>query len=406
MIDNGTLLVSGSFAMNNSGRNCSNFILAYEHFSLYKYRYYIVFGPLTHINFVIILVLSLLWAFFLIRTLWKDHRKEKISFKLRNTVPEYQWLNTMNNFRSNRIKNCLLLAICLSESGITLMLVSNQLLNAVLILGENVEDKFKFLISSTVIVVSNYELEISTYTRLYIISILTTTCLLAFLIRILTQYMVYQYSYYKPRLNLKFEIYISLSCLFFLFFMATFLRLLKTFNVCIVFLLCYEYILLVIASRKLCLLLKQRLSDAITHEYQSNYVILYYRIGYKDYKICSTVMLIALFAQYLGISLICFLTVFNAVNRDPYLCLDELLAQYIVISCINSIELTLLTLGTSIQILVYMIVSFRRLFRCIRYRININGSISSQRSSIQSMIERNYMAYRVKNEFRNISLYT
>ena len=392
--------------MNNSGRNCSNFIFAYEHFFQYQKQYYKVFGPLTHINFVIILIFSILWAFFLIRTLWKDHRKEKINFKLRNTIPEYQWLNTMNNFRSNRIKNCLLLAICLSESGITIMLVSNQFKNFLSILVEKIEDKFESLILSTEIVVSNYELEISTYARLFIISVLTTTCLLAFLIRILTQYMVYQYSYYKPRLSLKFEIYISLTCLFFLFLMATFLRMLKTFNVCLVFLLCYEYILLVIASRKLCSLLKQRLSDAIIHEYQSNYVILYYRIGYKDYKICSTVMLIALFAQYLGISLICFLTVFNAVNRYPYLCLDELIAQSIAISYIYAIELTLLTLGTSIQILVYMMVSFRRLFRYIRSRININESISSQRSSIQSMIERNYMAYRVKNEFRNISLYT
>ena len=182
--------------------------------------------------------------------------------------------------------------------------------------------------------------------------------------------------------------------------MATFLRLLKTFSVCIVFLLCYEYILLVIASRKLCLLLKQRLSDAIIHEYQSNYVILYYRIGYKDYKICSTVMLIALFAQYLGISIYCFYTLFSAVSFKPFLLNKPLIRNILTFSSyINGIELTLLTLGTSIQILVYMMVSFRRLFRYIRSRININGSILSQRSSIQSMIERNNMAYRVKNQF-------
>ena len=389
--------------MNNSGRNYFNGTFAYErvnlddeHSSLFQNNK--VFGPLMDINCVIILVFSILWAFFLIRTLWKDYRKEKINFKLRNTVPEYQWLNTMNNFRSNRIKNCLLLAICLSESGITLMLVFNQLQYFLSILGAKIAYKFEKFIENTGNFDSYHELELSTSTRLCSISILTTSCLLAFLIRILTQYMVYQYSYYKPRLNLKFEIYISLSCLFFLFFMATFLRLLKTFNVCIVFLLCYEYILLVIASRKLCLLLKQRLSDAIIHEYQSNYVILYYRIGYKDYKICSTVMLVALFAQYLGISIYCFNMLLSAEFVYFYL--------YRYSSFINAIEICILALGTSIQILVYMMVSFRRLFRYIRSRTNINESISSQRSSIQSMIERNYMAYRVKNEFRNISLYT
>ena len=400
MVDNETL--SRSFAMSNSGRNSTNVTFVSEHYWLQLY--YEVFGPIMHINFVIILVFSILWAFFLIRTLWKDYRKEKMNFKLRNTVPEYQWLNTMNNFRSNRIKNCLLLAICLSESGITVMLVCSRLMSFVSILVGKIEDKFKNLILNTVLVASYQELEFSTSTRLNSVSILTTYCLLAFLIRILTQYMVHQYSYFKPRFNLKFEIYISLSCLFFLFFMATFLQLVKIFNVCIVFLLYYEYILLIIASRKLCLLLKQRLSDAIIHEYQSNYVILYYRIGYKDYKICSTVILIALFAQYLGISLYCFFTLFSAVSFKPFLCLDGLSVQDIPNTSvfINGIELTFLTLGTSIQILVYMMVSFRRLFRYIRSRINTNESISSQRSSIQSMIERNYMAYRVKNEFRNI----
>ena len=409
MIDNRTLL--GSFVM--SGRNYCNATIDYEHFLFAReyfspYQYYEVFGPLIHINIVCILVFSILWAFFLIRTLWKDYRKEKIYLKLRNTVPEYQWFNTMNNFRSNKIKNCLLLAICLSESGITVMLVYIQLMNFLSIMGRNIVDKFRFFISNTATAAPYGELEFSTSNRLYSVSILTTSCLLAFLIRILTQYMVYQYSYFKPRLSLKFEIYISLSCLFFLFFMATFLRLLKIFSVCIVFLLCYEYILLVIASRKLCLLLKQRLSDAIIHEYQSNYVILYYRIGYKDYKICSTVMLIALFAQYLGISIYCFYMLISAVNPYSYLCLDEFFLRNIFISSsfINVIGLILLILGTSIQILVYMMVSFRRLFRYIRSRININESISSQRSSIQSMIEKNYMAYRVKNEFRNISLYT
>ena len=398
MIDNETLL--RSLTMNNSGRNCSNVTFVTVPFSQYLY-YYEVFGPIMDIHFVIILVFSILWAFFLIRTLWKDYKKEKMNFKLRNTVPQYQWLNTMNNFRSNRIKNCLLLAICLSESGITAMLICSRFVIFESILGGTREDKSEILILNTVLVASYQELENSTSTRLNSISILTTYCLFAFLIRILTQYMVYQYSYYKPRLNLKFEIYISLSCLFFLFFMATFLRLLNIFNVCIVFLLYYEYILLVIASRKLCLLLKQRLSDAIIHEYQSNYVILYYRIGYKDYKICSAVMLIVLFAQYLGISIYCFFTLFTAVNYKSYFCLDELFLQITVTSSsiIIGMELTFLTLGTSIQILVYMMVSFRRLFLCIRSRININESISSQRSSIQSMIERNYMAYRVKDDF-------
>ena len=82
--------------MNNSNKTFFN------QFSLLPYIEPL--GQLMSVNFVLILVFSLLWAFFLIRTLWKDYRKEKMNFKLRITVPEYQWLNTMNNFRSNRTK--------------------------------------------------------------------------------------------------------------------------------------------------------------------------------------------------------------------------------------------------------------------------------------------------------------
>ena len=365
------------------------------------------FGISMHMNIVLILIFSILWAFFLIRSLWKDYRKEKQDFKLRNTVPEYQWLNTMNNFRSNRVKNCLLLSICLAESGMSGMLISNQLITYLLVLVGNIKDKIGNLEENTAHFATYDDLERFTLGRLYSISILTTICLLAFLVRILTQYMVYQYSYFKPCLNLKFEIYISLSCLFFLFSMATFLQLLMIFYVCTVFLLFYEYILLIIASRKLCLLLKQRLSDAILHENQSNNVIHYYRIGYKDYKICSTVMLISLFLQYFGVSLYGIeLVVFamfednlGKINDKNIYILENVLFPF---SNIDALILILLTLGTSIQILVYLIVSIRRLFRYIKSRVNIKGQTSSQRSFIQYMIERNHMAYRMKNEFWNL----
>ena len=389
--------------MNNSNKTFFN------QFSLYPYIKPL--GQLMSVNFVLILVFSLLWAFFLIRTLWKDYRKEKMNFKLRITVPEYQWLNTMNNFRSNRTKNCLLLSICLSESAVTMMLVFNKLVNILPILEENIEEKFSYLIKNSAIFVSYDVLEFITPIRVINTSICTTACILIVLVRILTQYMVCQYGYFKHRFNLKFEIYISLSCLVCLFIMGTFLRLLMIFYICISFLLFYEYILLIIASRKLCSLLKQRLSDAILHENQSNNVIHYYRIGYKDYKICSTVMLISLFLQYFGVLLYGIeLVVFamfednlGKINDKNIYILENVLFLF---SNTDALILILFTLGTSIQISVYLIVSIRRLFRYIKSRVNINGQTSSQRSSIRSMIERNYMAYRMKNEFRNLSLYT
>ncbi|KAI6654012.1 hypothetical protein LOD99_2859 [Oopsacas minuta] len=53
----------------------------------------------------------------------KDDRKEKLNSKLVNSQPEHVWLNEMQNFRTNRIKNIFLLAICLSEIGMTFSIV-------------------------------------------------------------------------------------------------------------------------------------------------------------------------------------------------------------------------------------------------------------------------------------------
>ena len=119
----------------------------------------------------------------------------------------------------------------------------------------------------------------------------TSLCSMAFFIRILTQYMIYQYSYYKYLLKLNLNVYISLTCLSVLFIIATLFKLLAVYNICIVLILFYEYIKLIIEGRKLHLLLRQHLYDAVNHENQSNFVILYYQIAYKEYKYYSTIIL-------------------------------------------------------------------------------------------------------------------
>ena len=89
--------------------------------------------------------------------------------------------------------------------------------------------------------------------------------------------MVYQYSYYKDLLKLNLEIYIALTCLSTLFIIATLFKLLMIYNVCVVLILLKEYIQLIVEGRKLRLLLRQRLYDAVNHENQSHFVILYYQ---------------------------------------------------------------------------------------------------------------------------------
>ena len=216
-----------------------------------------------------------------------------------------------------------------------------------------------------------------------------SACDVAFFIRILTQYMVYQYSYYKPHLNIKFEVYITFTCFLILFLLVTAFELFTVYNICIVLLLIHEYILLIIASRKLCSLLRQHLNDAIQHENQSKLVILYYQIAYKEYKYCSTIMFISLFAQSIGASLYLLnQVVIKFVSEDSSY---PSIAKPIL--CTSLLQIILISIGTSIQFILYLIVSIRRLARCIYRRINLNHSVASSSHSLQPLIEKHNSAY-------------
>ena len=72
--------------------------------------------------------------------------------KLRNSYPEHSWLNAMKNFKSNRIKNLILLAICVSDIGMMGALVHFRLNNCVendgFMIGENMStevDNFELI---------------------------------------------------------------------------------------------------------------------------------------------------------------------------------------------------------------------------------------------------------------------
>ena len=92
---------------------------AYNHaiyyLSLLRHRVTLVLSPILYLNYIFILILSSLWAIYLTRNLLRNFRKEKIISKLRRNYPEYQWLIMMKNFKTNRIRDCFLLAICSSE---------------------------------------------------------------------------------------------------------------------------------------------------------------------------------------------------------------------------------------------------------------------------------------------------
>ena len=110
--------------MNDSNATRNNYYGEYL-LSLQRYITEVskIFAPIRCLNVLLILVFSTLWALYLIPKLWKDYRNEKITSKLRNNQPEYLWINKMENFKSNRIKNTFLLCVCMSEIGVTISIV-------------------------------------------------------------------------------------------------------------------------------------------------------------------------------------------------------------------------------------------------------------------------------------------
>ena len=195
--------------------------------------------------------------------------------------------------------------------------------------------------------------------------------------------MVYQYSYCKPYLNLKLELYISIICYFALFSLVVVLDFEKLFLICCLFLLFYEFTQSAIAGRKLSSLLLQRLKDARL-EFQGESVILYYEISHKEFRTCFSIMLVSLFLQSLAISILHLRLFFFYYGY-----------YYVVLPLFATV---LFTFGNSIQMLPYLIVSFRRIFRYFRNRRNRNHRCS-EISSMKHLIEENYSAYQMRMRF-------
>ena len=343
---------------------------------LYTIYIYTIFSAVLYINITLILILSTLWAFYFIQKIWKDYRNEKVYSKLRNSFPEHIWLNKMQNFKSNRIKNILLLTICVSETIMTIIIVYDKF--RCYVFNETYQPEKNVKTGLLVLISCGSFISFRIYATLALAG-----CVITFLIRILTQYMVYQYSYYKPYLNLKLELYISIICYFALISLVVVLDFEKLFLICCLFLLFYEFTQSAIAGRKLSPLLLQRLDDA-RHEYQGENVILYYEIAHKEFRTCFSIMLVNLFLQSLAISILHLRLFFFDYGY-----------YYMVLPLFATV---LFTFGNSIQMLPYLIVSFRRIFRYIRNRRNRNHRCS-EISSRKHLIEENYSAYQMRMRF-------
>ena len=127
-------------------------------------------------------------------------------------------------------------------------------------------------------------------------------CSIFLFVNILTQYLVHTYSYYQRVFKLNQKIIISISFLIILFILGLIKPLILLQYTLTSLLIISQFIILCNATSKLQKLLKQRLNDSITHENQSVSVIRYYQLAYREYRLCSVILLTSLFFQMVGFS--------------------------------------------------------------------------------------------------------
>ena len=265
----------------------------------------------------------------------------------------------IKNYWSNMVKNTLLIMICLCECILCISAYFYDL--GILSQGTQLHRKY------------NSRYEFST-TRRYteteslrnpIIQISNTitaipVCTIFLFVKLLTQYLVHTYSYYQREFKLKQKIIISISFLSFLLILGLIKPTILFQCILTSLWIISQFIILCTATNKLQKLLKQRLKDSITHENQSISVIRYYQLAYREYKFGSVILSISLFLQMVGFSMSFLQPIIIEIAEIIHLkeMFPSCVAAYDLV--ISSLEEVFLSIGLSMLIIPYLIVSIIR----------------------------------------------
>ena len=305
--------------------------------------------------------------------------------------------NYINNYKSNMVKNTLLIVICLSECVFCISTYLYDVENfhatgklnhtnrrdvthpiAILNHGFSTSRRYTMSLGDPIIRISN------TITAISVSSIFLS-------VNLLTQYLVHTYSYYQREIKLKQKIIISISFLSMLFILGL-IKPTILFQYILIFLwIISQSIMLCTATIKLQKLLKQRLKDSITHENQSISVIRYYQLVYREYRFGSVVLSISFFLQMVEFSI----NLLQPVVITGMIYLEERYPSYIFAYglTLSSFEEVFLSIGLSMLIIPYLIVSIRRLIRYLREAYKKNTRNLGKNLRIQKLLQNNYTAY-------------
>ena len=366
---------------------------------------FLLWGSLT------LLILSISWSVYLSRKLIQEYRKQKLVLQLENNIPEYQFRNYLKNFFSNQVKNMFLISICLSEFLFVISFVFYKFGKFVRIHDRNVfEEKnisYQHILNEYTLNHRYYYPRNYLYFRFSILLTSISIYTMFISVRILTQYLSHQYAFYKSELRMKRRIALPLISMLALSILGLIPPLLFLHFILMVPAIVYEFLLCILETKKLSLSLKQRLFDAKNHEAQSHDVIRYYTIANKEYKLCSTVLLTYLLLHVIALSIYyihplvmtcvilrseCFNVFLHGFDGKWQTApKNQYTETYNYIIC--SINEITMTIGFSLQLIPYFLVSIRRIKRYITDKLNSDRQTSRKSSLTQKLVRNNNEAY-------------
>ena len=366
-------------------------------------------APVLTLNISLLTVLSIVWLVCIYKELMRRNKKLK-SREIRNTQEENEVLNNHNSYK---VRDWFLLIICLCEAVLLPIIIIYGLLS---FSAHKHYRNYNYSSLSDIIKPHKITVYVNSFEQTFYLSlfhmglrisralVITTLYVPLILVRILTQFLVRKYSFYKYHFNLKPKLGSSLCFLFVLFICGLIRVFLAPFYIIIGFAILFEYLFLVRVTIQLRRLLKQRLTDALNNENVS--ICVYYKTVNGNYKYFSIVLLLSLFFLCTAHFIFCIHSVVVTIlvlpnnwfsfilYRHEILDIDRQMdshpnvqAYNLFICCVYQI---FLTIGLSLQMVPYLFVSLLKIVRSIR-KIRRRSSINAM--LIHKLIEKHNNEY-------------
>ena len=369
--------------------------------------------PLIFFNGFCMFSLSMVWSVHLLYTLMKDHRILKNAKKTQNSMCEHVFNKILKEATIRRSRNLFFLFVCLIE-GLLFIIFLIMLVQDLRVRGTKDMNIFKggikgIVYNSPFVFTHQFQHSLSSvWLRIAIFFFhLSIYCIIT-LVRLLTEYMCSVYGYFETKPFLLAKLLLSFGIVSIIGFIAIFRQLEPFARLAISIGVIYQFILLFISTKKLRRLLYKRLFDAQNFESQAFYKINYFKRVFWNYKYASALLLISLFLQVIGFSVLSIHPIIMMSVYWPHKWLDAILyglqlhefyypiprAYDLIIASITQL---LLTLGTALQILPFILVSIRLGYISTKNHIFRKDVVMNQ-NFIKAQLRRNNNAY-LRNHF-------